>query len=198
MEYINEIIDKNERMLWSGKPNFLPFVAGSIFVSLFGLLFMAVPLLGFIASGQIMFLILPHFWIGLIVFLGGPAYSWFVYKYVEYAITDKRVIIKSGLVGRDFKTVDYDQITNVEVNVSIWDKLLAKSSGTICIFSAGTISYGKHGPYATPYRLSNIPNPYEVFKLFKKTSFDVKSDMEYPNKYRPHDNPGYNTKYKPY
>jgi hypothetical protein len=84
------------------------------------------------------------------------------------------------------------------VNVSIWDKLLAKSSGTICIFSAGTISYGKHGPYATPYRLSNIPNPYEVFKLFKKTSFDVKSDMEYPNKYRPHDNPGYNTKYKPY
>jgi len=173
MEEISQILDKNEKVLWHGKPNFLPFVFGPLIIGIVSLFFFGI------------FLLIFFF------------YSWLVYKYIDYAITNKRVIIKSGLIGRDFKTVDYDKITNVEVNVSIWDKLLAKSSGTICIFTAGTVSYGRHGPYQTPYRLSNIPEPYKVFKFFKKVSFDVKTDMEYPNKYRPRHNPGYNTGYSP-
>jgi len=128
---------------------------------------------------------------------GVPLYSKLVWKYTHYAITNKRVIIKSGLIGRDFKTVDHDKITNVEVNISFWDKLLAKSSGSIYIFTAGTIAYGRHGPYHTPYRLSNVSEPYRVFRFFKKVSFDVKTDVHYPNKYRPDTNPGYRTRYRP-
>ncbi len=198
MEDIKQILGRREKVLWHGKPNFLPFVMGSMVLSIVGLPFLLVSVFFIISSpfGPFSFL-LPHLWVGLGLTFGGPLYSWLVFKYVRYAITDKRVIIKSGVIGRDFKTVDYDKITNVEVNVSVWDRLLAKSSGTICIFTAGTISYGRRGPYHTPYRLSNIRNPYKVFRFFKKVSHDVKTDIHYPNKYRPATNPGYRTGYKP-
>ncbi|RLI96141.1 MAG: PH domain-containing protein [Candidatus Aenigmatarchaeota archaeon] len=196
MEDIHQVLDKNEKVLWDGKPNFWPFVLGSMLLSVVGLFFIAIPLFMVMASGSIFILIMPHFWIGIALTFGGPLYSWLVYRYIHYAITNKRVIIKSGLVGRDFKIVDYDKITNAEVNISIWDRLLAKSSGSIYIFTAGTISYGRNGPYHTPYRLSNVPEPYKVFKYFKKVSFDVKTDIEYPNKYRPDTNPGYKTRYE--
>lgn len=198
MEEISQILDKNERVLWHGRPNFWPFVFGSMLISLFGLFFLLASLLAIIFGGLGPWgLLLPHFWVGVALTFGGPIYSKLVYKYTHYAITNKRVIIKSGVIGRDFKTVDYDKITNVEVNVSVWDKLLAQSSGTICIFTAGTISYGRRGPYQTPYRLSNVKNPYQVFKFFKKVSHDVKTDIHYPNKYRPDINPGYRTEYRP-
>ena len=40
-----------------------------------------------------------------------------------------------------------------------------------------------------------IENPYEVFKLVKQTSVDIKTDFNYPNAMLPETNPGYNTKY---
>jgi hypothetical protein len=33
--------------------------------------------------------------------------------------------------------------------------------------------------------------------LLKKVSFDVKTDINYPNKLRPNENPGYNVDYNP-
>ena len=112
-----------------------------------------------------------------------------------YAITDKRIIIQSGIIGRDFKIVDFDQISNAEVNVGLIDKLFGDDSGSISISTAGTFTYGKHGPIHTPRGLSNISKPYSVFKFFKKVSHDVKTDINFPNKYRPKKNLGYNPKY---
>jgi len=43
----------------------------------------------------------------------------------------------------------------------------------------------------------SVPYPYEVFKQIKTVSEDVKTDWNYPNKLRPEDNPGYETKYTP-
>ncbi len=46
-----------------------------------------------------------------------------------------------------------------------------------------------------PYIISNIENPYDVFKFFKKVSHAVKTDIHFPNLYRPDINPGYKTRY---
>ena len=92
--------------------------------------------------------------------------------------------------------LDFDQITNAEVNVGVWDMWLAQGkTGSIKVFSAGTVTRTKNGYVATPYILANIEDPYEVFKLLKGVSMDVKTDIQYPNKLRPDENPGYNTKY---
>jgi hypothetical protein len=43
-----------------------------------------------------------------------------------------------------------------------------------------------------------IENPYDVFKLLKQTYFDIKTDVEFPNKLRPSVNPGYPSDYQPF
>jgi hypothetical protein len=44
---------------------------------------------------------------------------------------------------------------------------------------------------------SAIKNLYDLFKMVKQTSVNIKTDFNYPNALRPDTNPGYNTKYKP-
>jgi len=199
MRELDKVLNTNEAVLWEGKPKFLPFLFGGAIVSLFGLIFLfvgaGVAYQG-IKSGNIFFLLMPHFWIGFILVFGVPIYRALVFSRTYYAITDKRALIQTGLIGRDFQMIDFDQIANAEVNVGIFDILFRQGSGSILISTAGTFIQGKHGPMPKPYALCNIPNPYEVFKFFKKVSHDVKTDISYPNKYRPSTNPGYNTKYK--
>lgn len=129
--------------------------------------------------------------------VASPLYSLLSYSYIHYAITNKRVIMQRGLIGRDFQMVDFDKITNAEVNVGIIDKLVGNSSGTILISTAGTFVQTRRGARPKPYGLVRIANPYDVFKLFKKVSHDIKTDIHYPNKLRPKSNPGYQTSYNP-
>jgi hypothetical protein len=132
--------------------------------------------------------------IPIMIFLIVLLALWTNYKNTFYAITNKRAVFQSGIFGIDFKTVDFDQITNAQVSVGLFDLISGGNSGTINISSAGTVSMGKYGPVNTPYGMCNIKEPYNVFKYFKKLSFDVKTDISYPNKLRPAQNPGYNTK----
>jgi len=200
MRELDKVLDKNEKVFWEGKPTFWPFFLSGFAGVLFGLIFLVVGgivAMNGIASGNYLFLLFPHFWIGLAFVVGIPLYKALVYKHTYYAITNKRVLLQKGLIGRDFEMVDFDQITNAEVNVGVFDKLFGKDSGSILLSTAGTFTYTRRGPVQKPYTLSNISNPYEVFKFFKKVSHDVKTDIQYPNKYRPKKNPGYGTDYNP-
>jgi membrane protein YdbS with pleckstrin-like domain len=201
MRELDKVLDDNEKVFWEGKPNFWPFFFGrSIFAFILGiiLLFFMLPfiiILIFIAVMGILsnsmagtlvaFASILPILIPISLLMGGVMlYNYLAYKYVYYAITNKRVVIQTGLIGRDFRTVDFDQITNAAVDVGLFDKLFSKSSGSIII--SGGLGHSV---------LSNIPDPYNVFKFFKKVSFDVKTDIEYPNKLRPKTNPGYGTGY---
>ena len=71
----------------------------------------------------------------VIIVLIASLWSYFANRVKEYAITQKRVLIKSGLIGTDFKSIYFDQIKNVIVDVGLIGK----------IFSVGTkkIDIGK-------------------------------------------------------
>lgn len=205
MREIDKVLDEKEKVLWEGSPKFWPFFFGrSIITTIFGIFWMGFMLIFIIMSflvpgaGAVKYFIFatPHFWIGVVLLIGIPLYNLLLYKNSYYSITNKRVIIQKGVVGRDFEMVDFDQITNAEVNVGFFDIVFGRSSGSILISTAGTLTYTKHGPVQKPYTISNISNPYEVFKFFKKVSHAVKTDISYPNKYRPKTNPGYNTEYQ--
>lgn len=202
MKEFAQILNKNEKILWEGKPNFGPFVAKSLIAVPFGFLFLMFSLFWTgmtVVSGAPFFFSLfgsPFILLGLLIMIEPPLYALLVYQYVYYVITDKRVLIQGGLIGRDFKIVDFDKIQNAEVNVGLFDKMFGENSGSISIATGGTIAYGKYGPYQLPYILNNIENPYKVFEFFKQVSHDVKTDIEYPNALRPKTNPGYKTDYQ--
>jgi len=194
MKELDKILNKNEKIMWEGKPKFLPYVLWALALLI---IWLVVLILAVIFTGEYLWIvfILPHFWVFTGIVFGFLLYRIFVYSKINYAITNKRAVLQKGLVGRDFETIDFDQITNAEVNVGVSDVLCRQNTGSILLASAGSFTYSRTGPVQKPYTFSHIQNPYDVFKFFKKVSYDVKTDIEYPNKYRPKTNPGYGTDY---
>lgn len=208
MNEIHKVIDSNERILWEGRPAFLPFVFNTTGLAtfIFGFIWTVIifgsfgsivrgtnALENFDLASNWYLIFIPHIWIGPIMMFGGPIYRILVHQFTHYAITDKRVLLQHGLIGRDFHMVDYDQITNVSVNVDLFDKLFMQDTGSILISTAGTFTQTSKGTYARPYELDSIKNPYEIFKNLKQSTMHVKTDINYPNALRPGSNPGYNT-----
>jgi len=118
----------------------------------------------------------------------GALIYWYLSSLVkEYTITTKRVVVKSGLIGTDFKSIEFDQIRNAEVNVSIVGKIF--SVGTIKIdtgktatFSTGNIGNDKGGNLniqtKTMYdELINIDNPYDVYKHIRSAISTRKENL---------------------
>ena len=189
---IKELITENENIIWEGKPNKTLYIWSTVLPQLpFALIwfvmdyFIITSFLGAENASEMLFILIPFFAIHLMpvwIVLWALFKNSVQYKNVLYAITDKRVIIKDGLVGIDFESIDYAEIDKISVNVSIFEKLS----------NVGTIKL-KVDSYT--YNLQAIENPYEIFKRVQKISFDVKTDINYPNAKRPENNPGYNTKY---
>jgi membrane protein YdbS with pleckstrin-like domain len=194
MNEINKILSNNEKIIWEGKPQFTPyFVTQFTLLGCFALVTLSLGLL-FTLVGEAVF---GAFFLFLGILLGvSPFITYLSYRKLFYAITDKRVITQSGIIGTDFNTVDFDKIQNMSVNVGIIDKIFGKNSGTISIFS-GNVTYTSNGTSVLmPFTLPYIENAYDVFEKLKKVSHDIKTDIEYPNDLRPKNNPGYNTEYK--
>ena len=211
MRELDKVLDKDEKVFWEGTPKVKPYLFQSIGGTIFGIIlliflipFIILPILAANSQGTMAwfigaFMIIPL--IALLSALGAvfsPLWAYLSLRNTYFAITNKRVIIQKGIIGRDFEYVDFDQITNAEVNVGFWDKVVGKNSGSILISTASSFTYGRRGQQIPhPYTLSNIDNPYEVFKLFKDVGHAVKTDMMFPNQYRPPQNPGYNSEYNP-
>ena len=193
--------DSDEQILWTGKPAYVPFLAQGIPFLLIGLVWLAFDSMFFLSAGSggfggmggfitlfMLFHLFP-FWGSLL----NMVRLVLIYRNVRYAITTKRVMLRSGFFGIDFKAVDFDKIQNLEVNVGPLEKLF--NVGSIRIYS-GQLVHTEHGSRSVADVFKGIENPYAVFKQLKQVSMDIRSDLNYPNQLRPEENPGYNTTYK--
>jgi hypothetical protein len=193
--------DYDETILWTGKPSYIPFLAQGIPFLLIGLVwgaFDSIFVMGILSGGfgGMSAFLIPFMVLHLFPFWGSILNMFrlaLVYKNVSYAITTKRVMLRSGFFGIDFKAVDFDMVQNMEVNVGPLEKLF--NVGSIRIFSGEAMST-KNGMRSMYDTFKAIENPYGVFKQLKQVSMDIRSDLNYPNQYRPEENQGYRTKYK--
>jgi hypothetical protein len=190
--------DEDESFIWLGEPAFLPFLCTGVPFLIFGLLWGAVDLTFMRLMGRgnhpPMGFVIPFFTLHLFPFWGSilnMVRLFLVHKNTFYAITNKRVMVRSGFWGIDFNAIDYDKISDIQVTVNPLENLLGV--GTVR-FSSGRMS-SKGTPLTDNFVA--IQNPYEVFKKVKTVEVNVKTDWNYPNKLRPEDNPGYKTKYDP-
>lgn len=104
------------------------------------------------------------------------------YKNIEYAFTNKRIIVRSGLIGIDFRFVYYADIALVNVKVGIIDRM----------FKVGDIQISG---IKTNIVIDDIKAPYKYADKIQDITRDLKADISYPNDLRPKENHGYNTKY---
>lgn len=104
-------------------------------------------------------------------------------KNIEYVFTNRRIIVRSGVIGIDFKTIYYTDVEGINCRVGILDRM----------FKVGDLYIKAHDQSAV---LMNIETPYFFLEKLQKITLDIKTDIQYPNDLRPKENHGYKTDYK--
>ena len=201
MTKFHRVLEPKESVLWEGKPRLLPYILDRsipfFFMALIWIGLVYIFIVGEHPSeydfSRITFLLLPHMALGVILVIAPIIYSLLSHDGIEYLATDKRILIRSGLFGEDFESIEYDEIAQTKVDIGLRD-ILSDMSGTV--FLHGKYRHAHSSPSHFVYTLHHVDNPYEVFKLIEKVSRDFKTEMKYPNKYRPRRNKGFKTKYK--
>ena len=211
-------IDDNEKILWQGKPHKFMYLFNGF--SIFAFLFFIVWATIFIGVGKNFFMFSKEFRdlpamspdnmfgrsfslfslipVLIFVIIAGVFIIIPIKRFIEsfkvnYYITDLRIYIESGIIGRDIQSIEYKQINKLNVNVDLFGKLFNR--GTIALTPDKSYSDGDRSYTVRGIRLIGVEKPYELFKLIKNNSLDVTTDQQYPNAYRPDKNPGYNTRF---
>ena len=204
---IRNLLDNDEKILWEGKPDKVTYVIGAPFLYIFALIwgsfdfaFIGLFIKGGAASGMgvMGFFMVPFFLLHLMpvwIAIGGPVYRIINWNYINYAITEKRVYIETGIIGRDVKVIDFSDIQQPEVNVGVIEKIRNCGSIRLNPFVSSNSEDGRRTAFRAV--LSHIADPYDTFKMLKQMSLDIKTDISFPNAMRPEENPGYNTRLRP-
>ena len=103
---------------------------------------------------------LPIFWPHLIVlmvvtFFTLPFFYARGYKNLCYAYTNKRLIVRSGMIGVDYRTLDYKDISTSSVDVGLLDK--GGKTGTIFFKSP-----------SAAISLRYVEKPYDLMREIKE------------------------------
>lgn len=189
---ISELVKENEKLLAEAKPDKF------VYCILPSLKMMPIAIIWLIFDGFFILQILPMFRTSMAFFLVPffaihlfPVYGVFTsyakrrieWNNLQYGITTQRVIRVGGALGVEVQAIDHHEIDAVNIKMSWLEKL--RHVGTLEIVSD-----------STRIDFVGIENPVKIYKMLTKTSFDVKTDIEYPNALRPDENPGYKTRYK--
>ena len=184
MENIFEpILDQDEKVIKTFKPHkgkmFASFFLSSFFVWLW------IAFAGFMGAmsdydGEF---VKENWWIALIVVGSivlvsvGLTVLFFAlcYKNTYYAYTNKRVIIRKGIIGVDYKSLDMSMIGAVTVNVSVLDKIIRKNTGSIAFGSMASPIGGESGHM---FKFAHILSPYETYKEIKNVIDEYKNSKK--------------------
>lgn len=195
------VLVPGEQIIWSGKPKknayIINKVLGMLPIALIWLAFDSV-FIGAAFSGGLggmslfialfMLLHLMPVWI----WLGNALTANRSWKNTAYYVTNRRILIQTGVLSQDVQSIYYKEIENVNLRIGLLDRLLGVGD---IYFDLGY--YHSRGKTKTNYKaFLDIENAHEVYTRVQKVVMDIQSDMEFPNAYRPEENPGYNTTYK--
>ncbi len=193
MEEVNKIfetvLEQDEQILMSFKPNkkrmlLFTFLISKIFLFLLSIFLIVFGVVYYFngsvstyedwASG-----VGVSIGFGLLLLLVSVLYTLvpiLMYKKTYYIVTNKKIVIRTGIIGIDYKTLDIDFIGSVNVNVNLYDKMMGKNvTGTISFASSSAPivnnQYGIGG-----FNFAYIENPYESYKKIKEIIKEVKEN----------------------
>lgn len=194
LKNIEDVIGSDEQILWSGKPKKRAYLINAFTkmlpIALIWLLFDGAFIGLMIGTMDEIPAPVKIFMAVFFLFHLAPVWIWLSHvltanrqhENLEYAFTQKRIIIKSGIIGIDFKNIYYSEIDSVNLRVGLVDRI--EKVGDIYIKSIGGANV-----------LYDLENPYTLTEKLQKIVVDIKTDIQFPNNLRPAENDGYSTKY---
>lgn len=165
-QQLKNILHRNEKIIETYKPNKLRFfMINAIIFYIIWLFIIGLSLLAiFVPDSDGSTIPFYTLYIVLGAFGGALILNYFFlfmsYKKRLYLYTDRRIIIQSGIVGIDFKSLDHDTIGATEVRVDFIDKVLKKDTGTIRFGSMSSPINTAQSMFA----FYGIEKPYEVYQ----------------------------------
>lgn len=166
---LKQVLARDEDLLWHGEPDRRSHIVGWV-LSGIPVLFFFGPFV-FFASLFVVFMIgialdagLLYLLVGVLAAIGltlavvfGGCYllARRAHKYAEYAVTDRRLIRFSGILGRDYSTVDWTDVEDFEVDVGLLDDRFGTGSVSAVTAGSGGVTF------------SNIIDPYDVLKTIE-------------------------------
>ncbi len=172
----NDVLDDDEKIVKVMKPNKRKFYSSMALkvsgILIFILIWVTMPFLGitFEENNPFVWYYYPiPIGIAVLIALLFILLSIIYYKNLFFAYTNKRVIIRSGIFGVDYKSLDMGMIGAVNVYVSLLDKIVGKNTGTISFGSMASPILTNQNGMANHYRFSHIEKPYEFCKEIKST-----------------------------
>ena len=182
MENIFEpILDTDERIIKVFKPH-----KGKMFTSVLltsfccWCWFLIVAILGMLTDPETGEFTPAEWWIvlgvclGIVIFFTGFTilFTALAYKNTYYAYTNKRVIIRKGIFGVDYKSLDMIMIGAIDVSVTLIDKIIRKNTGSIAFGSMASPIAGQNGLL---FKFAHISAPYETYKEIKTVIDEFKN-----------------------
>lgn len=188
---IDEALTNDEVVLWRGKPKKASYVWSHFLQMLpFALIWLVIDgvflgcLFAFARMPKfVYYIIIPFFLIHLMpvwIWIGSTIKASIEHKNVEYAFTNKRIIIRTGAIGVDFRNIYYSDIVSVNVRVGIIDKM----------YKVGDIYIRTSNESVVLFDLQDY---MVILKALQKIALDIKADIQFPNAFRPEKGKGYDT-----
>lgn len=162
----DDVIEADETIQKGFKPNKKKVFASSIIFDVIVAFFFSLTILGMWLDGEIpqKEKIIGTCIVAGVVLLIVSLTMWFVslyYKNAYYVYTNKRIIVRTGVFGVDFHSLDIENIGASNVCVSLLDKMVGKNTGSIRFGSNSSPITNSY------YGFMNIENPYQVYKEIK-------------------------------
>jgi hypothetical protein len=89
-----------------------------------------------------------------------------------YGYSNKRILIRCGIIGVDYKVLDYKLLGATTATVGLLDKIMGSKTGYLRFGSASspiiTASFGGQS-LGGGFVFSHVDNPYELLREIKKT-----------------------------
>jgi len=166
-----DVLEKNETIVKVYKPNKTKFWTAFILTAFISWVWVYAILFGAFESGSFdssLFWLL--FWVSNGVFVGGMLFTILFgaiyYKNRYYAYTNKRIIIRSGIIGVDFKSLEFKTLTATIVRVTPLDKILRRNTGNLR-FGSPAAPVGNLYTM-NPYTFKHLVKPYDTLREIKE------------------------------
>ena len=130
MSYVKHVLQPGEKILIDGRLSWVLYIP-AILCLILGLILIAFEY-AFWYQPLIVFGTLAVFGILTLV---SAANAWFKRWITEIAVTDKRIIYKTGFINRHTEEMNMDKVSSVDVDQTFWGRIF--DFGTIRILGAG-------------------------------------------------------------
>jgi uncharacterized membrane protein YdbT with pleckstrin-like domain len=159
MSYVKHVLQPGEKILMDGRLSWVLYIP-AILCLILGLILIAFesalwyqPLVVFGTAAVF----------GILT-LGSAAHAWFKRWITEIAVTDKRIIYKTGFINRHTEEMNMDKVSSVDVDQTFWGRIF--DFGTIRILGAGGAGLRDRGNKNEPRpgieRLDMIGSPIKL------------------------------------